>query len=184
MSYERLVQAIYPLPEAAIARIAGKCIPIQFEKGQTLFTSGSTVPYIYLVAKGMVRAYDENDVTFWIGGEGSVAFCLNSYMHGLAGYETIEALETTLAYRIRQEDLRELYTSDLHWANWGRHLAEREFYTAEKRFISRQWKSATERYEDLLREQSDLLQRVPLGIIASYLGITQVSLSRIRAEIR
>lgn len=184
MNYENFIHAIYPLPEAALRRLEGKCKPVEFEKGQPLFISGTTVSYIYLIAKGMVRAYDENDVTFWIGGEKSVVFCLNSYTQDLPGYETIETLEPTLAYRISLLDLREFYASDLDWANWGRTLAEKEFLKSEKRFISRQWKSAKERYEELLLEQPELLHRVSLGIIASYLGITQVSLSRIRAEIR
>jgi hypothetical protein len=50
--------------------------------------------------------------------------------------------------------------------------------------LSLQFKSAKEKYLELLEQHSDLLQRVNLGYIASYLGITQVSLSRIRAEIR
>lgn len=182
MSYETLVRSIYPLPDAALGLLEGKCVPVPFEKGQALFSSGTTVPYLYFIAKGMVRAYDDNEVTFWLGNEHSVVFCLNSYLHGSPGYESVEALEDTLTYRVGLEDLRSLYSTDLHWANWGRVLAEKEFYKTEKRFISRQWKSARERYEELLEEQPELLQRVPLGIIASYLGITQVSLSRIRAE--
>ena len=73
---------------------------------------------------------------------------------------------------------------DIHIANWGRKFAERECIKSEQLFISRQFKTSLERYQDLIADYPDILQRVPLGIIASYLGISQVSLSRIRAKIR
>ena len=62
--------------------------------------------------------------------------------------------------------------------------AEKELVKTEERLISRQFRNATERYKALLKYNADLVQRVQLGHIASYLGITQVSLSRIRAEIK
>ena len=58
-----------------------------------------------------------------------------------------------------------------------------ELIKAEQRFISNQLGTATERYLELIKKHPTLIQRVPLGLIASYLGITQVSLSRIRANI-
>jgi len=77
-----------------------------------------------------------------------------------------------------------LYNSDIQVANWGRKFAEQELVKIEERFISRQCKTAVERYRELIGNDPDLLQRVQLIHIASYLGITPVSLSRIRAELK
>ena len=80
--------------------------------------------------------------------------------------------------------MKQLFLEDIHIANWGRKFAEQELIKTEERLISKQFKNATERYLELLNTNKDLIKRVQLGHIASYLGITQVSLSRIRATIK
>ena len=61
---------------------------------------------------------------------------------------------------------------------------ERTCIQTEQLFINRQFKTSTEMYQELIANYPDITQRVPLGIIASYLGISQVNLSRIRAKTR
>ena len=77
-----------------------------------------------------------------------------------------------------------MFKEDIHIANWGRKFAELEFLQTEERLISLLFSTATERYVALLKDNSDLLQRIPLECLASYLGITPVSLSRIRAKMK
>jgi len=129
---------------------------------------------IYISSKkGMVRAYFESpdkDYTFWLGKEGDPIFSLKSYVHKETGYETIELLENSILYEVKISDLKQLYTSNLEIVNWGRKLAEIGLIKIEELFISRQFKSPSERYQDLMRENPEILQRVPLKIIASYLG--------------
>ena len=106
---------------------------------------------------------------------------MKSYVSNQRGYENIELLEEC---EVRKRALHELFCKDIHIANWGREFAEKELLKTEERFIGRQFKTSLERYRDLMNHTPDLLQRVQLGYIASYLGITQVSLSRIRAKFR
>lgn len=98
--------------------------------------------------------------------------------------EDIELLEDCELYELKIQNLQKLFEKDIFIANWGRRFAEQELIKTEERLISRQFRTARERYKELLKNNSDLIQRVQLGHIASYLGITQVSLSRIRAEIK
>lgn len=145
------------------------------------------IPYIYFVKKGIVRAYastEDKDITFWFGNEGETVVSMKSYVENKPGYENIELLESCELYKLNTEDLRKLYNEDIHIANWGRKFAERELVKTEELIISRQFKTASERYTDLMRDKPDLFKRVQLGHIASYLGISQVSLSRIRAEFK
>lgn len=107
-----------------------------------------------------------------------------SLLAGTAEYANVELLEDSAFYEIDLRRLQELYLSDIHLANWGRKYAEYTCIQSDKLFISRQFKTALENYRELLRDYPRITQRVPLGIIASYLGITQVSLSRIRAQIK
>lgn len=109
---------------------------------------------------------------------------MKSYVENERGYEDIELLEDCELYELKTEKLQKLFEEDLYIANWGRKFAEKELIKTEERLISRQVKSATIRYQELLSNSPSLIQRVQLGYIASYLGITQVSLSRIRAEIK
>jgi CRP-like cAMP-binding protein len=142
---------------------------------------------VYFIRKGFVRAYaytGDHEVTFWFGREGEPVLSMKSYVQQQKGYEDIELLEDCELYEIKAADLQRLFQEDIHIANWGRRFAEQELVRTEERLISRQFRTATERYKELLKENPDLVQRVALGNIASYLGITQVSLSRIRAEIR
>lgn len=99
------------------------------------------------------------------------------------GYEDIELLENCDLYELRASDLQQLFNKDIHIGNFGRRFAKKELVKTEERLISMQIRTASERYKELLKSSPDIVQRVQC-YIASYLGITQVSLSRIRAEIK
>ena len=109
---------------------------------------------------------------------------MRSYVEELPGYEDIELLEACELYELKTEQLQHLFEEDIHIANWGRKFAEQELIKTEERLIQRQFRTASDRYKELLLNHPDLIQRIQLGHIASYLGITQVSLSRIRAELK
>lgn len=142
---------------------------------------------IYFIKKGIARAFfniDGNEITFSFGNEGDTIASLKSYIANQKGYESIELLEDCVLYKVNAENLKNLFNENIEIANWGRKFAEHELLKAEERLISRQFGTATERYIELLKNYPDLIQRVSLGHIASYLGITQVSLSRIRTNIK
>ena len=100
------------------------------------------------------------------------------------GYESMELMEESELYLLKRKDLQELFKEDIHIANWGRKFAESEFMQTEERLISLLFTNASERYMKLIRNNPELLQRMPLECLASYLGITPVSLSRIRAKLK
>ncbi|REC66760.1 Crp/Fnr family transcriptional regulator [Chryseobacterium flavum] len=187
MNIDQILDRIYILPEASKNSLKEHITEISYPKGFCLMEADKIIPYVYFIRKGIARAYattSENDITFWFGSEGQTVISMKSYVEDKPGYESIELLEDCDLYRIETEELRKLFHEDIHIANWGRKLAETEMIKSEELIISRQFKTSLERYKDLLTYQSELLKRVQLGYIASYLGITQVSLSRIRAEIR
>jgi CRP-like cAMP-binding protein len=93
-------------------------------------------------------------------------------------------MEDSKLFMLKRQDLESLFKEDIHIANWGRKFAEMEFLHTEERLIPMLFTTASQRYETLLKNNPDLLQRIPLECLASYLGITPVSLSRIRAGIK
>ena len=141
---------------------------------------------IYFLASGLARVYYETadrQITLDFISPGGTLISMNSYVHGTPGYENIDLLEDSIVFKVDQKQLFTLYESDIAIANWGRKMAELEFIKAEQRTMSKLFNTAQERYADLLKKYPQYIQRIKLGYIASYLGVSQVTLSRIRANI-
>ncbi|MBK1896355.1 Crp/Fnr family transcriptional regulator [Chryseobacterium paridis] len=187
MTIDEIIDHLLILPESSRENLKTYITEVSYPKGFCLMEADKIISQVYFIRKGIVRAYAstvDNDITFWFGSEGETIISMKSYVQDKPGYESIELLEDCELYQIDTENLRKLFNEDIHIANWGRKFAERELVKTEELIISRQFKTSTERYKDLMRDKPHLLRRVQLGHIASYLGITQVSLSRIRAEIK
>jgi len=187
MDIDQILDRIYVLPETSKNALKEHIREVSHPKYFCLMEADKIIPHIYFIRKGIVRAYAstaENDITFWFGSEGETIVSMKSYVEDRPGYESIELLEDCDLYILKTESLKKLFNEDIHIANWGRKFAEKELVRTEELIISRQFKTSLERYKDLIINKPDLLKRVQLGHIASYLGITQVSLSRIRAEIK
>jgi len=179
------IKNIYPLEEEHLNLLLSSLSCMEFPKNHLLIKAGKIEPVLYFIETGIARAYIDglnNRITFWFGMEGDVVLSYNSYINGKPGYENIELLEHSKVYEINNAALEELYQTHSSLANWGRKLAELELIKTEEQYISKMFKPAKERYHELLRLYPSLIKRVQLGHIASYLGVTQVTLSRIRAE--
>lgn len=178
---------IYPLKQLEINILFAAMESISLAKNSILFDTDKIEKYIYFIEKGIARAYcntHKHQTTFWFGQEGDVILSYNSYIKEKPGYEIIELLEESILLRISHQTLQGLYSKHIGLANWGRKLAELELLKTEERFINQQYKTATERYAELINETPKLIQRVQLTHIASYLGVSPVTLSRIRAEVK
>lgn len=185
MSLQELIQRIHPIPPEAMSKLLDIATVVSFPKYHLLFRADKIDHHLYFIRKGIVRAFTEKDemsITFYFGMEGDPVLSMKSYVSREKSYEDIELLEDSEFYQFDGAALEGLYNEDLHIANWGRKLAEIELVRTEERLIARQFRTAAERYAELMQETPELLRRVSLGHIASYLGITQVSLSRIRTK--
>jgi CRP-like cAMP-binding protein len=187
MDIDTIIDSIYKIPEKSKTALKENVTKVVYPKGHILLKADKIESRIYFIKKGIVRAYantENNEITFWFGKEGDTIISMKSYVANQKGYENIELLEQSELYELNTQRLRKLFNEDIFIANWGRKFAEQELIKTEERLISGQFKTALERYKELMKENPDLLHRVQLGHIASYLGITQVTLSRIRAELK
>jgi CRP-like cAMP-binding protein len=185
MDIRDILNNIYQLSTDPLGKLQSIAEQRRYPKGHLLIRAGRIEDYMYFIKSGIARAFSEmreQNVTFWFGQEGEAMVSMRSYVDKQPGYENIELLEDCELYQINMASLQALYLQDISIANWGRKFAEKEIIKTENRLIRLQIGSASERYKELLQENPTLLQRVPLGHIASYLGISAVSLSRIRAE--
>lgn len=186
-SLKEILTHYYPLSDQAIAKIEELSTLVTLPKKTIVFDPKQYDSNFYFIAKGSARVYvvdDEgNEVSYILFLEKDYLLSFDGYLHQKPSYEYIELLEDAVLYQLDSETLKQLYKTDIEIANFGRTLAEKFAYFTEQRFIDRLTLSATSRYKKLIAESPEILQRIPLKYIASYLGITQVSLSRIRAKI-
>lgn len=182
-----ILSSVIPLPAISLQKLLDISVIAEYPKGHFLFREGKKNRDVYFMLDGIARVYylcNATEVNLLFGIDGEFLISLKSYVENKPGYENIELLEPSKLLKIEYSDLQNLYETDITIANWGRKLAERALIETEERLMFRQFKTATQRYKELIEKQPCLLQRVQLGHIASYLGVSQVTLSRIRAEIK
>lgn len=175
------------LSENSFSLLSDELERLEVKKGTIIIREEKFEDAFYFLESGVARAsilINGKPIAIWFGFSGDICLSFNSYVYQKPGYERIDILQDAVVYRIKSSRLHELYLKHADLANWGRKIAEHELIKTEERFISRQFKTATERYEALLFQYPELIKNIPLGIIASYLGVTQVTLSRIRASVK
>lgn len=151
-------------------------------KNDYLLNEGSICRHLYFVQQGALRGYynlDGKEVTHWFGFEKDFVTSFHSFITLEPAVENIQLLEGSVLWSISKETLSNLYNEYHEIDRLVRIATEKYYIRLEERFVNSHFKTATERYEHLLEQQPHLLERVPLGHIASYLGISQETLSRI-----
>lgn len=182
MKINDILNDIYKLPSTSLEALIHSVSEVEYPKCFHLLRENGKESKSYFIKKGIVRAYahkNKKEVTLWLGQEGDLILPLQIPFTGLGEYAKIELLEDSILYEIDLKRLQDLYLTDIHIANWGRKFAEYTYLKSETFFIARRFKTPAERYKELITECPDIIQRVPLGIVASYLGISQVSLNRL-----
>ncbi|MDZ4749583.1 MAG: Crp/Fnr family transcriptional regulator [Saprospiraceae bacterium] len=182
---KEIIDSIYPLTPEAYEALSGVCTPISIKKNTDLQAIGQTCKSIYFVKKGALRVYyykGETDITDSLEFEGAFVARVESLVTGQPSKKGIQAIEDCELLMINADKLSALYDSYLEIERLFKQLFLKAFISILNRIEGIQFHSAEVRYANFLKECPDALKRVPLKYIASYLGITQVSLSRIRAK--
>lgn len=186
-SFLNFLQKIQPLSPEALEAIYSLCALISIRKNQNLQEIGQRCRTIYFVRTGLARIFylkDDNEVTEYFAFENDLIIRAESLFTGKPSMKAIQALENTVFIGIPSEALFSLFDQYPEIERLFRKIIEQAYVATVNRMEAIQFHSAEERYAQLLDEKPDLIRRISLKHIASYLGITQVSLSRIRAAIR
>jgi signal-transduction protein with cAMP-binding, CBS, and nucleotidyltransferase domain len=155
-------------------------------KGQVLVKENSVCNHIYFIEKGLTRTYyykDGRDVTDWISTEGTFACSIVSFISRKPDRRGIETIEDSLLYCLQYYELEQLCAKYHDIERFGRYIAGIGLIQLQQRFDDLHFSTALERYRKLIEITPSLVQRVPLGMLASYLGVTQETLSRIRNRV-
>lgn len=157
-------------------------------KGTLLIQEGKTSKFSYFLETGIIRCY----IVDFSGNEVTTRFFsapdfLNDYLSFFEqkpSQENYELLTDCVIYSISYENVQHCFHNIPEFREWGRMLLTLNYAYVNKRMIAFHKETAQERYLNLENKYPEIIQNIPLHMIASYLGITKYSLSRIRKEIQ
>jgi CRP-like cAMP-binding protein len=181
------IAGIYPMPLSQAEAIAARFSEKDFSKDDMILKSGKTCNEYYYLEDGYARAYtydlDGNDVTTAFYTSNQVICELFSFFKRVPSRENIQALSDCKTWYLTFDGLQEVFHSLVEFREFGRTILINSYAMLKQRMLSTLHETAEERYGNLLRTNPEIFQHAPLKQIASYLGITDTSLSRIRKEI-
>lgn len=176
------LSSIVSLSESLQKDLSTALVTKEFKKGTCLLNEGQISNYIFFIEKGLVKTFyikDGTEICSSFIKENEVVISVKSFFTRLPGDEVIEALEDTTAHYLHYDDLQKIYQNHIEFNVIGRILAEKHYLGREERLFSMRKQTAQERFNSLLESHAEIVQRIPRQDIASYLGISVRTLSRI-----
>jgi len=152
-------------------------------KQSIILKEGNKGDYMYFLYNGCLRTFylkDGKEITDRFAFEFDFISSIDSFYHNLPSKYNFELLEDTIFISIKRDDIFRLTEKHHCFEKLARIAITKTMLELHKRIISMQFETAKQKFDNLLAFRPDIIQRVPLTYIASYLGITLETLSRIR----
>ncbi len=158
----------------------------KFKKKEIIIEQGTVENHLSFIIKGCVAVltyHDGNEIctNFFIANSFFSSYV--SFLKREPSKFYIVAIEDTIVEQIDYESLEKAYSLSANHQKHGRNIAEKLYIQSNERILSLITKTAEERYLQFVEEHSEFMQHIPLKYLATYLGITPVSLSRLRNKI-
>lgn len=157
------------------------------KKQDYFIREGETCKEVAFVLSGIFRSFyishKGEEITYCITFQDNLMTAYSSFITGQSTVENIQAITDVELLIIPKGTIDELVLKSPNWVKFLKIVAEQQYIELEKRIFQLQKNNALIRYSDLLNNQPEYIQNIPLQYLASYLGITQRHLSRIRKEI-
>ncbi|WP_458627095.1 Crp/Fnr family transcriptional regulator [Winogradskyella sp. PC D3.3] len=160
---------------------------ILLKKGDLYINNNEVCNSIAFVKSGIFRSYyfsnNDEEITYCFTFPSNLLMAYSSLITGNKSEENIQALSDAEIISISKQAIESLAEENVKWLKFLKIVAEKEYVELEKWIFNHQKDKAQRRYSDLIKKQPEFIQQIPLQYIASYLGITQRHLSRIRSLI-
>lgn len=173
--------------EPELAAVLEHFAPKTFKKKTSLLQAGNTAKEVYFVLEGCIRLFYEKDgeeISAYFFTEKMFAGAYDSFISQKPSRHSIETLEDCQVLAISYQGLQKLFVEFPKMNEFVRKVLEERFVALHELFTSQILDSPLERYLKLQKERPDLINRIPQHQIATFLGITPVSLSRIRNRVK
>jgi CRP-like cAMP-binding protein len=184
---KHFLKNIAPISDQEFEEIKSYFTEQHLQKGDFFVKQDKICRHIAFIVKGTLRTYYLNDkaeeITSCFCTENNLTTSYKSFILQEPSNLILQAIEDTQLLVIDYENLQKLYSGSAVWQTIGRVIAEKEYMAMEKYASVLNNETAMEKYLRLLKEQPVVLQKANIGDIASYLGVTRRTLSRIRQEI-
>lgn len=160
---------------------------VKFVKNEIILNEGKISNEYFLIKKGLFRSfvidYKGNEITTDFFSPNDILIEVASLFLRIPSKETIQTLTDCEVYKINFNDFQKLYSTIEGFTEWGRTWMSQQLFIAKHRAVNMHTQSASQRYLELMNQNPQIIKEVPLKYIATYLGITDTSLSRIRKEV-
>ena len=179
------LNTIWPLSESLKEYLFLHINLKEIPKKEYLLKAGQISRNVCFIQKGLLRCFylkDGKEVSSWFMKEGDVIFSISSFYEQKAGFEYIQALEDCALFYITYDELEYIYRTFMEFNYVGRKLTIKYHQLWDEQLYSIRMQSAEERYDWLMTNHPELIQRVPAKHLASWLDITEVTLSQMKAK--
>lgn len=184
MQLSEFLQHYVPFSDEEIKDICSRFSKIEVKKNEILVNQGDVCHHLYFIDKGMGRSYylkeDGKEITQWFFAESVFMSSADSFFNQSPSFYYLEILEDSFLHSISFQEMDVLLNKYHKMERFARLLSISMLSKIVEKLNAIQFQTAKERYDYLISEYPDICQRVALGHIASYLGMTQETLSRIR----
>ena len=174
---------IAKLEEEEVSLIRSCFKPFFLAKGAFFLKAGQINRYVGFLKKGLVRYFvykDADEATFEFTKEGEFIADYQSFNSTTPSIQSIQAIEDCELLVINYPDVQRIFRTTKHGNLIGRHIVEHRFDVMVNQLLAIYMQNSEERYKNFIDQYSELSQRIPQYLIASYVGVKPPSLSRIR----
>lgn len=185
-----LLLPIYQHPlinEAELRQIVDAHQKVNYQKGDFILQEGKTANCYLILESGLIRSfaynYNGEDITTDFFTAGELVIDVLSLFQRIPTQENVQALTDCVCWQINFDDFQALFHSIAGFPEWGRLWMTGKLFHFKQRAIEIATLPTKERYLTLLQEKPEIIRQAPLKHIATYLGVTDSSLSRIRKEL-
>lgn len=185
-SFKQAVNNITQLQDQELQLLESITFSKVFQQNEFVLKQDSIGKDIYFVRKGMVRIYyhkNGRDITEWFAYDNQFCFSIISYFNEVPSKLNIQCIEDCEVIFIPKYKLFKLADINLKIGKFYREMLVGSLIGSQTRMESIQFETALQRYESLMKNNPEIIQRAPLKYIASFLGISFETLSRVRAQV-
>jgi len=182
---EKCIKSQVNFDKKSITNIVSKFEALEIKKGDYFLKSGTICRSMAFIESGYLRMFDYasgKEITLWIGSNGRFITSLSSFIFQSTNYWNIQALTDCTLFVISRKNHVKLCEEDAKWLEFDNKLLANSFALLERTMFAQLHTTANDRFLSLMKEEPQLFNNVPLQYIASMLGITPESLSRLRKK--